>query len=668
MTTADWRQSLQQLADLASVDTGYWDVKGTYQNASPEALVSILRALGIGIDSPEGAHDALRAHHAATWRRPLDPCAACFGGQPAQLRLRMPASAGARPVRVTIRLDSGDEIAHEIGLHDMPVVRTAAVDGEPWLERRLDLPAGLPPGYHDVRVDAGDVDGQLRLLSAPPAAAGPPGALREWGLFAPVYSLRTADQLGVGDLGDLRQLARFVAAQRGAYVGTLPLLACFYDTPFQASPYSPVSRLFWNELYADLRPAGLGRLGLSALDSAGGDAVLRSETGLEAALLGAEPLVDYRRAAALKRRLLERLSDAAWADDAARAQVEAFRAARPRVDDYARFRATTEAMGRAWGDWPEAQRDGAISDGDFDERNRRYHVFAQWLLNRQLSEFKEEQGTAGLYLDLPVGVDGAGYDLWRERGSFASEISVGAPPDPLFWGGQNWALPPLHPIAQRENGYRYFIDCVRAHMEHADMLRVDHVMGLHRLFWIPPRGSAADGVYVRYPADELYAILLIESQRQRCAVAGEDLGTVPDGVRPMMAERGLHSLFVAQFAWGFQDGRPALRSPGPGQVASLDTHDTPTFASFVEQHGLSGEADSLMREWTEQLAAGPADVFFVTLEDLWLEREPQNVPGTGDDEHPNWRRRMRFELDKIREDLSVRDVLRAVAERRKGPV
>jgi len=137
MTTADWRQSLQQLADLASVDTGYWDVKGTYQNASPEALVAILRALGIGIERPEGADDALRAHHAATWRRPLDPCAACFGGEGGQLRLRLPASAGARPVRVAIRLDSGDEIAHEVDLYDMPVVRSAAVDGEPWLERRL---------------------------------------------------------------------------------------------------------------------------------------------------------------------------------------------------------------------------------------------------------------------------------------------------------------------------------------------------------------------------------------------------------------------------------------------------------------------------------------------------------------------------------------------------
>jgi 4-alpha-glucanotransferase len=667
-TTADapWRKALHELAELAAVDIGYWDVKGTYRDASPEGLVAILRALGVGIERPDQAADAARVHLAAFWRRPLDPCAACFAGEPAHILVRM-AGGATGPVRLVIRLESGESIEREASLEELPVVRTVVLDGGAWVERRLDLPAGLPPGYHDVHVEARDLDAQCRLLSAPTAAFAPPGALREWGLFAPVYSLCAPDQLGVGDLGDLRDLARFVAGHRGAFVGTLPLLACFYDTPFQASPYSPVSRQFWNELYADLRPASLRRLGLSALDGGAGDAILRSELGLESALLGAEPLVDYRRAAALKRRLLERLSQAAWADEAARAQLEAFLAARPRVDDYARFRATTEAMGRAWGDWPEAQRDGAIGDGDFDEQSRRYHVFAQWLLHEQLARFKDEEGTAGLYLDLPVGVDGASYDLWRERESFASEISVGAPPDPLFWGGQNWALPPLHPVAQRQNGYRYFIDCVRAHMEHADMLRVDHVMGMHRLFWIPPRGSAADGVYVRYPAEELYAVLLIESQRQRCAVAGEDLGTVPDGVRPMMAKRGLHSLFVAQFAWAFQDTKPVLHWPGPGQVASLDTHDTPPFASFVESHGLGAEADELMRQWLDELAAGPADVVFVTLEDLWLEHEAQNVPGTGDEEHPNWRRRMRFDLDQIRSDLNVRDVLRAVAERRKGP-
>jgi 4-alpha-glucanotransferase len=662
MKTPEWRQSLAELAALAAVDTGYWDVKGTYREAKPEALVAILSALGLPIGRPEQAPEALRAQRGAQWRRPLDPCAACFGGEPAQLRLRSRAS-DTGPLRVSIRLEQGQEIDREARLEELPVARTAEIDGQAWVERRLDLPGGLAPGYHDVTVEAGALVAHCRLLCAPSIAFAPPGALREWGLFAPVYALRTADQLGVGDVGDLRHLARFVAAQRGAYVGTLPLLACFYDTPFQASPYSPVSRLFFNELYADLRPASLRRLALSALDAIGDDAGL----GSEAALLAGDRLVDYRTAAALKRRLLERLSDAAWADSAARARLEGFVAERPRVDDYARFRATTEAMARPWGDWPVAQRDGAITDADYDERDRRYHVFAQWLLRHQLSEFKNEQGTAGLYLDLPVGVDGAGYDLWRERASFASEISVGAPPDPLFWGGQNWALPPLHPVAQRDNGYRYFVDCVRAHMEHADMLRVDHVMGLHRLFWIPPRGSAADGVYVRYPADELYAILLIESQRQRCAVAGEDLGTVPEGVRPMMAERGLHSLFVAQFAWGFQEGKPCMHWPAPGQVASLDTHDTPTFATFVESHGLGDEAESLMRRWTEELAAGPADVVFVTLEDLWLERDPQNMPGTVDDEHPNWRRRMRFDLDQIRSDLNLRDLLRAVAERRKGP-
>jgi 4-alpha-glucanotransferase len=661
VTTADWRQPLEELAHLAAVDTGYWDVKGTYRTATPQGLVAILRALGLPIERPEDAADALRAHTAALWRRPVDPCAACFGGDPCLLRLRTPAAADTGPVRLHIRLESGEEIERVFELHDLPVVRSAELDGQFWAERRLDLPGSLPPGYHDIRVDGRDLQAHCRLLAAPRAAHAPPGSLREWGLFAPVYALRGPGQLGVGDLGDLRSLARLVDGERGAFVGTLPLLACFYDTPFQASPYSPVSRLFWNELYTDLRPDSLRRLGLSP------DAIAGDPAAAEAAGLSTEPLVDYRRAAALKRRLLERVSEAAWADPAVRARVDAFGAERPRADDYARFRATTEAMGRAWGDWPEAQRDGAIGDGDFDDRARRYHLFAQWLLREQLADFKREPGTAGLYLDLPVGVDGAGYDLWRERGSFASEISVGAPPDPLFWGGQNWALPPLHPVAQRENGYRYFAECVRAHMEPADMLRVDHVMGMHRLFWIPPGGSAADGVYVRYPADELYAILLIESERQRCAVAGEDLGTVPDGVRPMMTERGLHGLFVGQFAWGWQDGHPALHWPAAGQVASLDTHDTPTFAAFVESHGLSDQAEALMQRWTDELAAGPADVVFVTLEDLWLERDPQNVPGTTDEEHPNWRRRMRFDLDQIRADPRVRDMLRAVAEKRKGP-
>ncbi|HWM88011.1 MAG TPA: 4-alpha-glucanotransferase, partial [Kofleriaceae bacterium] len=243
MSSADWRQALHQLAELSAVDTGYWDVKGTYQDASAEGLVAILRALGVPIERPDQAADAVRVQQAAMWRRPLEPCAACFGGDPPRLGLRLPAATDAQPVRIAIRLDSGEELRREVELHDMPVMRSADVDGVAWAERLLDLPGPLPPGYHDLRVEARDVDAHCLLLSAPRTAFGPPGSVREWGLFAPIYALRTRDQLGVGDLGDLRGLARFVAAQRGAYVGTLPLLACFYDTPFQASPYSPVSRL-----------------------------------------------------------------------------------------------------------------------------------------------------------------------------------------------------------------------------------------------------------------------------------------------------------------------------------------------------------------------------------------------------------------------------------------
>jgi 4-alpha-glucanotransferase len=486
-----------------------------------------------------------------------------------------------------------------------------------------------------------------------------PGELRTWGVFAPVYALRSAGQLGIGDVGDLAALCRMVGGAGGALVGTLPLLACFYGEPFSPSPYSPVSRLHWNEILADLRPSAWRELGLPGAE------LLDDPTFAEAAaLLAGDSLIDYRRAGVLKRAALDRAADAVWADPSARARLEDHAADHPRVEDYARFRALTETLGRPWQLWSEAQKGGRIAEGDYAEEARRTHLLGQFVMNAQLADIKSGRDMAGLYLDLPVGVEGRGYDLWRERTSFAMEMSVGAPPDPLARSGQNWAVPPLHPVRQRDNGYRYFIDCVRTHMEHAAMMRIDHVMGLHRLFWIPPGGGAPDGVYVHYPADELYAVISIESHRQRCAVAGEDLGTVPDYVRPMMAERGLHGLFVAEFEWSWQDGRPAVHRPRPGTVASLDTHDTPTFAGFAAREGIPG-AEAVMWRWSEELAAGPADVFLATLEDIWLEREPQNVPGTFGDEAPNWRRRMQLDLGQIAADPRVQAMFTTLAAARR---
>jgi len=322
-------------------------------------------------------------------------------------------------------------------------------------------------------------------------------------------------------------------------------------------------------------------------------------------------------------------------------------------------------------------------DGEADEATWRYHVYVQLLMDEQLDAFAAEPSRAGLYLDLPVGVHRHGYDVWRFADQFADDVSVGAPPDLLFTEGQNWGLPPLLPHRLRATGYDYFARCVRAHMEHADVLRIDHFMGLHRLFWIPPGISATEGVYVHYDADHMYAVMCLESERNDCAVVGEDLGTVPDGVRPMMAERGVRRLHVDQFVFPGQPGHQIGEAPADA-VACVNTHDMPTFAGYMsgkdievrnrmgllddqgtrDEKWIRGEVRAALAHWMREhgwlaeddddlypavlahLLAGPAELVLINIEDLWGETEPQNVPGTGAD-WPNWRRRMDQSTDEI---------------------
>ena len=361
---------------------------------------------------------------------------------------------------------------------------------------------------------------------------------------------------------------------------------------------------------------------------------------------------------ALKRPLLEQRAKRAFSDPARRAEIEAFLAERPRVDDYARFRAAMEAQRRPWTEWPETMRDGALCDGDFDQTLRQFHQFAQFTMHDQLMHFANDADCAGLYLDLPVGASATSYDVWRDRAAFVSGATIGAPPDELFSGGQNWGLPPVHPQRQRARHYRYFIDSVRAHVEHADMLRVDHVMGLHRLYWIPDGAEADEGMYVHYPASETYAILALESVRHQCGIAGEDLGTVPDDVRPAMTARGISRLYLSQFA--------PDEDPPADSVASLGTHDTPTFAAYLTSRDPAAEPPQAMRREVLRIAGSDARVALVTLEDIWLETKRQNVPGPCHSDHPNWRRKLALTLDEVMElDREPAQLLRAVNERRK---
>jgi 4-alpha-glucanotransferase len=377
------------------------------------------------------------------------------------------------------------------------------------------------------------------------------------------------------------------------------------------------------------------------------------------------------------------------------------------VVDYAVFRALGEARRTSWPSWEAPWRDGSVritrladvpvGDGGVDLARVHTHLYAQWAMDHQLAELGA--GKVQLYLDLPVGVNADAYEVWRDRELFLLGASTGAPPDSLFLGGQSWGLPPLHPEVVRRRGYQYVIDCVRHHMRHAGMLRVDHVMGLFRLFAVPAGFGATEGVYLRYQADELMAILTLESNRHRCALVGEDLGTVPDQVRPAMARHGLARLHVGQFSMPGAVGQPTIAAV-PEAIASLNTHDTPTFGgwwrgtdiddrralglitdaqvvteraeraaskaalvAFVDRGKLAptslpDEARAALGA-TVDLARGPAEVVLVNLEDLWLEPSPQNVPGTSD-ERPNWRRPFAQDPLAAGADLSVLDAVAAV--------
>ena len=290
----------------------------------------------------------------------------------------------------------------------------------------------------------------------------------------------------------------------GNVVGTLPFLASFLDKPCDPSPYTPVSRLFWNEFYLDLtRVPEMARCPeAQALAEA-------TEFKSEIEALRGQRLVDYRRLMALKRVVLEKLArNLTTGSDKRREAFEGFVKEHEGLLEYARFRATVESRGETWRNWPQPLRDGVLSEGDCSREAEHYHAYVQWLADEQLQHLSAQAHgkRMSLYLDLPLGVHGDGYDTWRERDLFVAGVAAGAPPDALFHQGQNWGFPPLHPQKMREQGYRYAIAYLNHHMKYADILRVDHVMGLHHLFWVPQGMPATEGVYVRYPADEMYAI------------------------------------------------------------------------------------------------------------------------------------------------------------------
>jgi 4-alpha-glucanotransferase len=695
MTVSDTQSALRALARLYGIDLTYHDIWENERVASDEALTRVLQALGAPINSPADLGDAHKHRLRTVWSRRLEPVNVAWNGRSAPLVLRIPASLEGSTAECLLETEDGGEYSWQISLSDRPTIDGTVVDGTINLAKQLSGLEHLPLGYHRFKIEVGGRRDESLIISAPERAwsyAADTDNPRRWGVFMPLHALRSHPTRWGGNLSDLERLLTWVGGLGGSLVGTLPLLATFLDEPFDPSPYSPASRLFWNELFLDLdKIAG----------SSGGSTLLSASRGPLSESSSVRDYVDYRTWSQEQRAVLQAASHSFFQQGGAREpSYREFLARHPRVIDYARFRAIQERQRRGWVVWPEGLRDGHIGPADFDPKREQYHAYVQWLLCQQLDLLAQRSRDVGasLYLDFPLGVHPDSYDTWRERDSFANGIAVGAPPDVFFTGGQNWGFPPQNPDAIRENGYAYFSEALRNHMRYAGALRIDHVMGLMRLFWIPRGMGAQDGIYVRYAADELYAILALESHRATCLVVGEDLGTVPESVREAMAKHDFLRMHVAQFEMSADSGQ-ALRPAPAASMASVNTHDTVLYGGFWEgrdieimrllelisddeagerrtergqlnralgdflKHAVERGADkspiSALRAMLLHLAAGPAQVLMVTLEDLWLEREPQNVPGTGDD-WQNWRRTARFSFEEFSSNSEVLDALRAV--------
>lgn len=684
---------LRELAGLYGVQTSYWSAMGQEVHASQESLLAVLRALGAPLDGPEEVPEALAERRRELAERVVEPVLVAWDGRAPAVEVRFGADSG--PLAVRFDLEGGERWAWDRELSALPSTSSGNGGG-----RLLGLPDNLPMGYHRLRVESGGRSGEALVISAPTRAYAGDGKPL-WGVFLPLYALQTRQSWGAGDFSDLETLAEWTAGLGGGVVGTLPLLATYLEELFEPSPYGPASRLFWNEIYLDPRRVP------ELEECPEAKRILESaEFRREVEALRAEPRVDYARLIALKRRVLEELSRwfFARASIDRREAFDDFVASRPELQTYASFRAVGERRGEPWQSWPERLREGTLAPADSDEDDRRYHLWVQWITDEQVASMASEarRRGPGLYLDLPLGVHGSSYDAWRYRHLFAEGASAGAPPDSFFTRGQDWGFPPLHPERLREHGYDYLIESLRHHLRYAGLLRIDHVMQLYRLFWIPAGMGAMDGVYVHYPVDELFAVLCVESHRHQAIVVGENLGTVPPEIGDAMDRHDVLGMYVVQYE--LQPGGRGLRPPPARSVASLNTHDMPTFRAFWEARDVADlqslgffderqareereRRETLRREilaelppeeradertafrgvltrLLEQLAASPARMMLVNLEDLWGETEPQNVPGTST-ERPNWRRKARHPFEEFSTHPEVVDVLRRIDEIRK---
>lgn len=656
--------ALAALAETCGVATSYENWTNRPVPVPATTVRRVLAALGVdAADPPAALEEALER----PWHRLLPPTVVVRRGAPASVVARVPA--GGSPLAVVELADGGRVELGQAG----PPTDGRTVAGVPRVAVPLPLPAGLPLGDHRLRVRVGGDEGEALLVVAPDRIPLPAGLDRTWGWMVQLYAVRSAASWGLGDYADLATLLRWSGSPSGGGAGVLlvnPLHAVAPTHPVEPSPYFPTSRRFAAPLY--LRPEELPEYAAADPATRARVDALARFVPRDTDLIDRDPVWEAKRAA------LELLFFEPGPVPRPAAEDS------PGLADFALWCALAEEHGPDWRSWPAElrSRDSPAVALARDRLAGRvaFHTWLQHCCDEQLAQAQAVAREAGMPVgvvhDLAVGVDPGGADAWALPGELALGVTVGAPPDLFNQQGQNWQLPPWRPDRLAETGYAPFRDMVRAVLRRGGGLRVDHVMGLFRLWWVPSGSSPADGTYVRYDADAMLGILALEAARAGALVVGEDLGTVEPAVARVLAANGVLGSSVLWFERE-EDGRTPLPPARWRElaVASVTTHDLPTAAGFLvgEHVRVRAELGLLDRPVEQEAAAArrereallallrsegllgpdPSDEEVIVALHALLTRSPSrvvlaapgdavedlrqpNLPGTTD-AYPNWR-------------------------------
>ena len=699
--------ALRELAAALGVAGEYWDWQNQRVEVGRPTVVAVLAGLGVDGSTPERAAAALAEHRARLWRRMLPPCLVVRSGTSPWFWVHVPDGAD---VEVRVELEDG-AVRTDVVQQDH-WVPPAVVDGAAIGEATFAVPADLPLGWHTLHARSGELRASTPLVVTP-AVLGLPPSLRDrraWGFAVQLYSLRSTRSWGIGDLADLGDLAAWSGHELGAdFVLVNPLHAAAPIAPMEPAPYLPVSRRFGNPLY--LRVEAVPEFGY--LEPT--DRVTADELAAPVRATNASAAQLDRDASWTAKRLALELVHRVPCSPGREVAYRAFLAREGQgLLDFATWSVLVEEHGVDWTAWPPELHD-PHGPAAADVRHRLadrvdFHCWLQWLLDEQLAEAQRAARAAGMRSgivhDLAVGVHPQGADAWALRDVLAEGITVGAPADAFNQQGQDWSQPPWRPDRLAELGYQPYRDMLRTVLRHAGGLRVDHVLGLFRLWWVPAGLPPSAGTYVRYDHEAMVGILALEAYRAGAFVVGEDLGTVEPWVRDYLRDRGIAGTSVLWFERDWERDVPIRPERWRSLcLATVTTHDLPPTAGYLagehvrlrselgllarpveevaaqdaaEQESwraLLGELGLLrpgadVRETVEALhrfvARTPAQLIGVSLADAVGDLRAQNQPGT-DDEYPNWRLPLcgpdgvPLVLEQLVSSPRVRSLARAVA-------